>query len=522
MSAATSIGVDDWATDILDLARSTNFGTFRRDWLRLGLSQGIPLREAGPFNDELAFNHLLLLDCRLLEFDYVNTARRFLNNFSAYGLVLPPSLTVRLCIGGAFNARVRKTTVFLSLDQIQFDDLELVLVHELAHVCTPTWSGGCLPLQLDRRLWLEAVAIKVTKDIFPSRLIHELLFIPQLTARLWLSKVDELLEKFRCFRLSYELAKAASTDPFTADCLEADSRFGYMLALLLLSEASPEEIRELLADSRSVRKRVTFFLEVDDHSEANLLGAGPLEFVGSYEALAGARRLSWNGGFDWLARFYEASRRHSFSVKSLLDVGCGSGFNAKQLASVFETVHGVEKSSAMLAQSEEGAANMILLNEDFFDWKPPRKYSVVISCFDVINSMLSQQDVLTVLKKLADCLDGGGHLVFDFITNEIGKINQNISFRQSGAASPCEVAEVPLWDSRSGQLEARSYVRFAGSTTIHVDTDMLTSALIEDVVGTLEGHGVKCVQTYDFSTMQAFNRSSPYSPRRILYVGRSN
>ena len=102
-------------------------------------------------------------------------------------------------------------------------------------------------------------------------------------------------------------------------------------------------------------------------------------------------------------------------VKSILDLGCGTGGHAVILADRGYDVAGVDRSEVMLAAAREkvGARTIALHQADVRELRLGRKFDAVISMFAVMSYMTANEDLDAVFKTAREHLNPGGLFVFD-------------------------------------------------------------------------------------------------------------
>lgn len=106
------------------------------------------------------------------------------------------------------------------------------------------------------------------------------------------------------------------------------------------------------------------------------------------------------------------------NIKSILDLGCGSGIHAEMLYDMGYDVFGVDISEEMLIEARKRAKK----NKKQIEYKCQnikelsvnKKYDVVTSLFHVISYLTSNEDLLNTFKKVNFHLFKGGLFVFDF------------------------------------------------------------------------------------------------------------
>lgn len=104
-------------------------------------------------------------------------------------------------------------------------------------------------------------------------------------------------------------------------------------------------------------------------------------------------------------------------VKSILDLGCGTGSHAIQLASDGYDVTGVDRSSEMLnvaiSKSIHRDTTCDFLQSDIRHFNDTLKYDAVIMMFAVLGYQYSNEDVIAALKTVSRHLKKGGVFICD-------------------------------------------------------------------------------------------------------------
>lgn len=121
---------------------------------------------------------------------------------------------------------------------------------------------------------------------------------------------------------------------------------------------------------------------------------------------------------------YVASRirEHAPQTKRILELGCGTGAHAEQLARMGYTIHGVDLSEAMLARAEarkaslppEVAARLSFGLGDVRTVRTGETYDAIISLFHVMSYQTTNADLEAAFRTAAVHLETGGLFLFDF------------------------------------------------------------------------------------------------------------
>ena len=114
-------------------------------------------------------------------------------------------------------------------------------------------------------------------------------------------------------------------------------------------------------------------------------------------------------------------RTHLPDAQSVLELGCGTGAHAVELAQLGYMVHGVDASAGMLARAEsrwgglsEGLARPQGSVGDLRSVRVDRAFEAVLALFHVISYLPENEDLLAGFDTAAAHLGKGGLFVFDF------------------------------------------------------------------------------------------------------------
>lgn len=110
------------------------------------------------------------------------------------------------------------------------------------------------------------------------------------------------------------------------------------------------------------------------------------------------------------------------SGDSVLDLGCGTGRHAVELAKRGCHVVGVDFSQGMLDKALEnakGIENVEFLAKDIREWRPDRQFDVVLCLYDVIGSSIEDADAKLVLDLMTASLKNGGIAVASVMNLEL-------------------------------------------------------------------------------------------------------
>jgi SAM-dependent methyltransferase len=113
--------------------------------------------------------------------------------------------------------------------------------------------------------------------------------------------------------------------------------------------------------------------------------------------------------------------KYSKNSKNILELGCGTGIHAIELAKKGYRIDGVDSSKEMLARAKKRietlpvklASKLRFFYGDMRRFENKRKYDIVISLFNVINYMTTNEDIEAAIKNANKHLKQGGLFVFD-------------------------------------------------------------------------------------------------------------
>jgi SAM-dependent methyltransferase len=106
-------------------------------------------------------------------------------------------------------------------------------------------------------------------------------------------------------------------------------------------------------------------------------------------------------------------------IRTILDLGCGTGNHAIPLAQQGYQVVGVDRSGEMLAHAQDKATLMpekgrlALLQGDIRDFHLQQRFDAVLMMFAVLGYQIENADVLAALRTAHRHLRAGGLLIFD-------------------------------------------------------------------------------------------------------------
>jgi SAM-dependent methyltransferase len=107
-------------------------------------------------------------------------------------------------------------------------------------------------------------------------------------------------------------------------------------------------------------------------------------------------------------------RAHRPDVRSLLELGCGTGRHAAQLSGLGFATTGVDRSEGMLKKARTNAPECHFLAGDIRELSLSRHFDAVISLFHVMSYQNTDEDICATLTCASKHLAPNGLLLFDF------------------------------------------------------------------------------------------------------------
>lgn len=188
-------------------------------------------------------------------------------------------------------------------------------------------------------------------------------------------------------------------------------------------------------------------------------GAPPYEqWAHLYDALLGrtmARTVKEN--------FRRTIRRYRIPIRSVADVGCGTGEFVRYLRALGLHAIGVDRSASMIqeARRRNRGNGAILLRQDLRRLRLPGRVHLITCNFDVLNYLLTPAELERAFRRFRGNLTAGGHLIFDMVvagTDGPAPARRSITVRAPGIESVWQIAVEP----RTRLRRVRMRHRFGG------------------------------------------------------------
>ncbi|MFB4166538.1 class I SAM-dependent DNA methyltransferase [Virgibacillus sp. JSM 102003] len=144
------------------------------------------------------------------------------------------------------------------------------------------------------------------------------------------------------------------------------------------------------------------------------------------------------------------------SVKTIVDLGCGTGQITTRLAREGYHMTGVDYSSDMLSYAEQRASMERLpvqwINQDLTNLSGIINQDAAVSYCDVMNYITEEDDLRTVFQNIADLLKVGGLFIFD--VHSLSHVEQNLVNQTFGEVND-DVSYI--WFCSEGEIQGEMY-----------------------------------------------------------------
>jgi SAM-dependent methyltransferase len=139
------------------------------------------------------------------------------------------------------------------------------------------------------------------------------------------------------------------------------------------------------------------------------------ERYSDYDDFAWAYNKHWGGQFTPAA--FAVLEKLVFpkiaANARILDLCCGTGQKTQLLAQRGYVMTGLDGSEEMLKFARENAPSTHFILGDARTFKLPAEYDVVVSMFDSLNHVMTNEELTAVFRNVWNCLKAGGLLQFD-------------------------------------------------------------------------------------------------------------
>ncbi|MGF6907000.1 class I SAM-dependent DNA methyltransferase, partial [Fusobacterium sp. PH5-44] len=124
----------------------------------------------------------------------------------------------------------------------------------------------------------------------------------------------------------------------------------------------------------------------------------------------------------WRELVIKATKENAVPKNSILDLGCGTGSLLLKLKEDFNDLSGIDISQNMvkvaIEKSRKEEANINFYEDDMIIFETKKKVDVIVSFFDTLNHILSEDEMLMHFTSVKKALSKGGIYVFDYVDRE--------------------------------------------------------------------------------------------------------
>jgi SAM-dependent methyltransferase len=187
-----------------------------------------------------------------------------------------------------------------------------------------------------------------------------------------------------------------------------------------------------------------------------------------YERLSQVYDLDWAGfALQYVPLINELLNERGIAHARILDLACGTGGLAVELATAGHSVHGIDISPQMVEianAKSAGLSNVRFEVQDMVTFRIKGMFDLVTCAFDSINYLLAIDDVRAMLRRVAAALRDAGLFVFDSNTHQLYAVRHSGTYeRELGGQA---FAQILSYDPSKG--EATVVFEFAdGATEVH-------------------------------------------------------
>ena len=153
----------------------------------------------------------------------------------------------------------------------------------------------------------------------------------------------------------------------------------------------------------------------------------------------------------------------NLSVKSLLDLGCGTGVLCRMMRQHGIDTCGIDLSEPMIRIAREEDPDGAYETADMTEYQPMRSFDLVTCTGDAINHLESLSDIEKTFRNVYACLSDGGYLIFDLLNESEISDEEPIDFDFSDAVR----ARFMMRKTGERSVDLTISVREDGNETVH-------------------------------------------------------
>jgi SAM-dependent methyltransferase len=209
----------------------------------------------------------------------------------------------------------------------------------------------------------------------------------------------------------------------------------------------------------------------------------------------------------------ELLKRHAPEARRLLELGCGTGGHALELAGLGFEVTGIDVSGAMVTRAQERAAvdprgaRCRFEVGDLRAFETSKTYDAALALFHVISYQTSNDDLLRAFRAVSSGLRPGGLFVFD-VWHGPGVLTDPPAVRIKRAAdSEVEVTRIaePTIDALASTVDVRFevFVRHTRGTDRFVEHHRMRYLFATEIDLLLSASGLERLACHAWRTQRA-------------------
>lgn len=218
----------------------------------------------------------------------------------------------------------------------------------------------------------------------------------------------------------------------------------------------------------------------------------------------------------WIADIETLADEHDAGDK-WLDISCGTGSMAIELAKKGKQVTAVDLSPEMLNIAREKAIkeeiNLNLLQGDMISYSDSSKYDVIINLHDGLNYILEPSDTQSFIDNSIKLLNSNGLLIFDVVTPLLCQTHFR-GYREIFAEEDGGYERHSTYDSESMLVESRFTLNTSEENTVEVESHIQRAYELKTVESLCANSQFSWWQILDDETMEIASDAS----ERLLVV----
>lgn len=105
-------------------------------------------------------------------------------------------------------------------------------------------------------------------------------------------------------------------------------------------------------------------------------------------------------------------------VRTALDLACGTGVLCRHLQDAGILTRGADLSEGMITVARENNPDIPFDVADMITYRPEARFDLVTCTGDSLNHIRETGDVARIFRNVCECLNPGGHFIFDLLREE--------------------------------------------------------------------------------------------------------